>query len=68
MHSRLIQKKKEWIWVDPIMAKIGTSPDSCGRIVYREGLDSWDIGIKDFESLNAAFSEFLEKMACRKIR
>ena len=28
------------------------------RIIFEKGLDSWDIGITDFESQEARFSEF----------
>ena len=46
----------KWIWVDPMRRKIGSSPEK--RVIFQEGLDSWDIGITDFDSLKTKFEEF----------
>lgn len=49
------EERNEWGWVDPMLGTIGEAPK---RVIYKEGLDSWDIGIKDFESLKEAFEKF----------
>jgi len=36
--------------------KIGSAPEK--RVIFQEGLDSWDIGITDFDSLKTKFEEF----------
>lgn len=46
----------KWIWVDPMQRKIGSSPEN--RVIFQEGLDSWDIGITDSNSLKTKFEEF----------
>jgi len=40
------------------MWKIGSSPKQKDRIVFKEGLDSWDIGIRDKESMDREFGNF----------
>ena len=30
----------------------------CGRVFFKEGLDSWDIGIDSFDALSEAFNNF----------
>ncbi len=60
------EEDKSWAWVDPMRRMIGTQPVEDGRIVFKEGLDSWSIGIKDFESLKAAFDEFREKWSVQE--
>jgi len=52
------EEKGEWVWVDPRMWKIGSSPKQKDRIVFKEGLDSWDIGIRDKESMDREFGNF----------
>jgi hypothetical protein len=37
------------------------SPENEGRVIYKEGLDSWDIDITDFNSLRKAFNAFRKK-------
>jgi len=42
--------KDQWVLINPMEREINVSfPES--RVLYKEGLDSWDIGIKDFEIL-----------------
>ncbi len=54
-----IKEDKKWIWVDPIGNRIDTpSPDMEGRIIFKVGLDSWDIGITDFKTLQELFLKF----------
>lgn len=48
----------EWVWVDPMFGEIGKSPTEKQRVVFAEGLDSWDLGIKDENSLRSKFEEF----------
>jgi hypothetical protein len=50
-------KEKRWIWVDPMGGQVDI-PVPSERVVYKEGLDSWDIGIKDFDSLQKLFDKF----------
>ena len=50
-------KKKRWIWVDPMGGQVDISAPS-ERVIYKEGLDSWDIGIADFDSLRKLFERF----------
>lgn len=50
-----------WIWIDPLGRRVDiASPDNEGRIIFKEGLDSWDIGITDFDSLSKSFDTFRE--------
>jgi len=51
----------KWIWADPMNGRINISPTGDRRIIYKEGLDSWDIGVFDFESLKQKFLEFRNK-------
>jgi len=51
------EQKKSWIWVDPLGNKVDV-PAPYDRVVYKEGLDSWDIGIIDFQSLQTQFETF----------
>ena len=51
-------EKTEWIWVDPRMGQIGSAPEQKDRIVFKEGLDSWDIEIRDKESMDKEFGNF----------
>lgn len=53
------EEQKKWIWVEPMGARVDIQPPSNdGREIYRVGLDSWDIGITDFDSLRQKFEEF----------
>ncbi|MGI5897807.1 MAG: transglutaminase domain-containing protein [Candidatus Dojkabacteria bacterium] len=52
--------KDDWILIDPMKRKIDMSVPK-DRVIYKEGLDSWDIGIKDFETLKKAFDSFRDK-------
>lgn len=52
------EESDEWHWVDPMGRKIDTPPEADSRVVFKEGLDSWDIGIRDYESLKELFNEF----------
>jgi hypothetical protein len=58
-----MKEEKRWIWVDPFGNRIDTpSPDEEGRKIYKIGLDSWDIGIKDFKNLKDLFLKFKENI------
>jgi hypothetical protein len=50
------EEKGEWIWVDPMRSKIVKNIK--GMVIFKEGLDSWDIGITDFNSLENCESLF----------
>ncbi|KUK76986.1 MAG: Uncharacterized protein XD93_0607 [candidate division WS6 bacterium 34_10] len=56
----------KWIWVDPLNCQFDAPP--IGRIIYKEGLDSWDIGIRDFDSLKKAFKEFRKQIELNNSR
>lgn len=59
IYSQVYDKENEvWRWVDPMGRKMDTSPEADSRVVFKEGLDSWDIGIRDYESLKELFNEF----------
>ena len=47
----------KWIWVDPMRRSVG-NPPGAERVVFGEGLDSWDLGIKDYSSLKSEFKTF----------
>ena len=47
----------KWIWVDPMRRSIG-NPPGAERVVFGEGLDSWDLGIKDNKNLRSEFELF----------
>ncbi len=49
-----------WIQVDPQKGKVYVKRNYNGYKIYREGLDSWDIGITDFGSLKKKFESFKE--------
>ncbi len=57
-----IEEKKEWIWIDPMGGRIDiSSPEDENKKIFRTGLDSWDIGITDFETLSTLFLDFKHK-------
>jgi len=59
--------KHKWIWIDPMGNRIDTpSPEKEGRVVYKAGLDSWDIGIHNFVELENKFKLFRIKWIIKK--
>ena len=58
------ESDEKWIWVDPMGQKVVDSLPE-GSIIYKEGLDSWDIGIKDFDSQRHEFEKFREQWLSR---
>lgn len=69
IYSQIYDRKKEkWIWVDPMGGEIGATPAEANRIIYKEGLDSWDIGITDFESLKRNFLNFRETVKSDRLK
>lgn len=56
IYSQIYDENRGWVWVDPMGRKIDSPPEN--RVVFKEGLDSWDIGINDFDSLKTKFEEF----------
>lgn len=52
-----------WHLVDPARKEISTKPvlDKTRYVIFAEGLDSWDIGIKSFEDLKEKFLSFRQK-------
>ncbi len=46
-----------WVWVDPMRRSV-SDPSGEGRVIFGEGLDSWDLGIRDQESLRSEFELF----------
>lgn len=54
-----VLEEKRWIWVDPLGARLDTpNPDKEGRVIYKFGKDSWDIGIDNFETLKKKFIDY----------
>ena len=51
--------KDDWILIDPMKREIDVSLPP-NRVIYKEGLDSWDIGITDFKTLQKEFERFRE--------
>lgn len=48
----------EWKVIDPMKRVIGADIEYDGRVVFKEGLDSWGIGIDSFDTLSKAFNDF----------
>lgn len=52
---------KKWFWVDPTWKEVDvSSPENEGKIIYKEGLDSWDIGITNVDSMRQVLNTFRE--------
>lgn len=47
-----------WRIIDPIRKVIDADIQQDKMVIFREGLDSWDIGIDSFNSLSEAFNNF----------
>lgn len=57
---------EKWIWIDPMGNRINTlPPEKEGRVIYKVGLDSWDIGIRNFDELEKKFKIFRIKWIIR---
>jgi len=52
----------KWHKVDPAMLTIHAERVYPHHVIFAEGLDSWDIGIRSFEDLKEKFYSFREKM------
>ncbi len=48
----------DWIIIDPMKKSIDVDIERDSRVTFKEGLDSWDIGIDSFESLSESFNDF----------
>lgn len=48
----------DWRIADPSGRRLDVSINEDGRIIFAEGLDSWDIGIRDANSLEQKFNQF----------
>lgn len=58
------ESAKKWVWVDPMEQKVIDSlPD--GSVIFKKGLDSWDIGIKDFYTQRNEFEKFRQQWLSR---
>jgi hypothetical protein len=56
----------KWYWVDPTRGNVGVGgPKQVGGsvnyVLFAEGLDSWDIGIRDWDGYKKAYLVFREK-------
>lgn len=51
---------KGWKTIEPQNQIIDAIPSELGFTIVAEGLDSWDIGITDFDSLKEKFNKFRE--------
>jgi hypothetical protein len=50
-----------WIQIDPQRATIHIKQNYNGFEIFDEGLDSWDLGITDFDTLKTSFEHFKKK-------
>ncbi len=57
IYSQIYDENRGWVWVDPMRRKVDSPPPE-NRVIFQEGLDSWDLGITDFNSLKTKFEEF----------
>jgi hypothetical protein len=48
----------KWVQVDPQRGTIHAKTNYNGFEIFDEGLDSWDIGISDFDSLKQRFEDY----------
>jgi hypothetical protein len=55
-----VQDNEGWRVIDPSARNENASIEQDGRVVMAVGLDSWDIGAKDFESLSKMQDSFRE--------
>lgn len=51
------ESEDKWVWVDPMFRSIGNPPGE-DKVVFGEGLDSWDLGIIDYNSQRSKFEIF----------
>ena len=51
---------EKWIIVDASKHQVDVDIEKDNRIIFDEGLDSWDIGIDSFDTLSKKFNEFRE--------
>ena len=59
IYAQIYDKENdEWHWIDPMGRKIDIAPEVDSRIIFKEGLDSWNIGILDYKSLEEIFNKF----------
>lgn len=58
VYSGVFKEGDGWMVVDSTKSKLNANPGEDGRVVFREGLDSWDIGIFDYETLRREFEKF----------
>jgi hypothetical protein len=54
--------EKGWEIIEPQNKIIGADSTKMGFTIVAEGLDSWDIGITDFQSLKEKFNEFRDSL------
>lgn len=47
-----------WRIIDPMKKTIDVNLKQDGRVFFKEGLDSWDIGIDSFDALSQLFNDF----------
>ena len=58
---------KEWFGVDPMAGVIKFNTKYPGYVVYAKGLDSWDLGIFDIDSMRVKFKEFANQYKSKHI-
>ena len=59
VYAGVLEKGKGLMRVVDVKKKdMNANPEKDGRVVYGEGLDSWDLGITDFETLKNKFDEY----------
>ena len=66
IYSGVYKGGEGWKIVDQTKRKIDADIEKDGRAFYKEGLDSWDIGIKDLQTLKVEFDKFHESYINKK--
>lgn len=57
----------EWFGVNPMSGDIKISTEYSGYVVYAKGLDSWDLGITDIESIREKFTSFAKEYKASRV-
>ncbi|MBS3923191.1 MAG: transglutaminase domain-containing protein [Nitrosarchaeum sp.] len=58
VYAGVLEGSGRWIITDPTFSRFDIEPENYGYTIVAEGLDSWDIGIRDFDSLKEKFDDF----------
>lgn len=58
VYASVFEQGLGWKIIDPETRNINADIKKDNRILFKEGFDSWDIGITDFNSLKSKFDDF----------